>query len=213
MFRIFLNSISNALVKVFHPVFLFSWFFIFYLNSIKQEADIYTYFKVLGVTSVLPVAFAIIVLKDLHLIQHRKRLWAILFTGFCGIIVLLDGYFNETILLDNLFIVTCLISMILCQLMLFLLTFLDYKASLHAAGVGGILPYLIIIFISLSVDRNITIAQVSISIIAGFLIIRQRFISKSHTLPELIAGFMVGFLTSGMLLYFLYNLTKNGIGS
>ena len=73
-----------------------------------------------------------------------------------------------------------------------MLLFFNVKASMHLAGIGGLLMYLITL--SVHFEMNIIIA-ISLFICFAGLVASSRLYLKAHTKPELVIGLCIGLLS------------------
>ena len=73
-----------------------------------------------------------------------------------------------------------------------ILLYLNFKSSLHMAGISSLFMYLVCL--SIHFERNITIA-LSIVMLAMGLVATSRLYLKANNKAELIVGFVIGFLS------------------
>jgi len=77
------------------------------------------------------------------------------------------------------------------------LVILNFKVSLHQMGIAGVTMFIIALSVHFSINYLLEIAF--LFIINGW-VASSRLQTKSHNIPELVAGFFIGFLPQLMLL-------------
>ena len=205
-----IDKISNLLAKAFHPIFL-----VFYLSIvnifINQARPMIQRLEIAGVffvlTALLPILFVYFYNKgDMYLTDQKKRSLPLLVTTILYGLCFFFQYFS-----DNYIIFAMLLNFIIGLLALWLINFF-YKISLHGAGVGIIIVYLLFFSYGRIAKADYT-SLVSVAICAALLILvlRQRIVSGAHTPNEVVWGFFLGassvLLTAWLVTIYLFGLS------
>jgi len=196
-----LNHILKISSYLFHPIFIsFYGVSIYYLNTVKFYPPKYTLIRLAQVfilTVLIPILF-FRVLKKLHLInsimaekiEERKIPYTIAVALNLYISVFI--FTNNTPELHYFFVAITFTN--ICFL---LLSFLNYKASLHTAAISGLTMFTA----ALSIHYQIKIvALLGFLILANGLVTSSRLHLKAHTKTELIIGFILGFFPQFILM-------------
>lgn len=88
----------------------------------------------------------------------------------------------------------------ICFILTYILLYIGRKVSLHAAGIGGLIGFLL--FFSYHYKINL-IQLIIVSFILSGVIASARLQLKAHNMPEVIIGFLLG-LSTQLLTYSTY---------
>jgi hypothetical protein len=178
------------LAKVFHPLFLFFYFFVLVLLVEPGAPTGLEAWKLVGMaflfTVGFPLAFMLMFRKDFLLNHPKQRRGPLLFVLICNLALL--------ILLPTHKVApayTLLIANSLGLLGLYLINFF-FKISIHAAGITTFLIFLSFYLYDIVPHREMFFALVLVFIGLLFLVLRQRYVSGSHSLSQILAGMALG---------------------
>ena len=182
---------------VFHPIIIpiasALLYFIIIPNHIPKEIA----YRILGLifitTYILPVILLfflkkIKLIEDFYLNSIDERKFPV---TFFTVLSFLIGY----LLLKPDIINILAISFFACSLALavvYVLFFLKFKTSLHALALAGLIGFISII--SYEYKSNLLLMLIILFLLFG-IVSTSRLKLKAHTLPEVIIGFFVGFLS------------------
>ena len=179
---------------LFHPLWLSSYAMVFYFT---YSSFMYTYENILAkifativLTVFLPLLF-LVLLKPLRIIKSfrlnnvkERRIPLLFFTSISAFI--LNFIFDPiNFKIPFYFFSAVFFSGIIC----IILSFLNYKISLHTIGISSITTF-IIAFSLLYQTQTLTI--VCLSVFAMGWVISSRIAMKAHKLNELISGIILG---------------------
>ncbi|GGG54726.1 hypothetical protein GCM10011414_25690 [Croceivirga lutea] len=179
---------------IFHPLFIplggSVAFFLINPLSLDNEQKLRYLFPIFVLTIIIPIIFFFI-LKSLKLIssafapeiEERKYPLAL------NIIIILLLVFKVLPEYQITELYYFFLGLLLLSLTLLVLLFAKIKASIHMAGMGGLLLFLI--GLSIHFEINITIA-LSIFTLASGLVATSRLYTHAHSKPELLIGFTLG---------------------
>ncbi len=180
---------------LFHPVFMPLIGLLIILNSgiysveLPGEFKSYLYLMTGLCTLVLPLSFLPVLIyfqyvKEITIGERRERLIPLFFTTIC----FYAGYYFVSrfspVKVINLFLLSSTLVV-----MLLLIISLVWKISIHSAGIGGIMGLIFILSVSYSVDMTFFM---SAAILISGIIITARLVLNTHTLLELLAGYLLG---------------------
>lgn len=179
---------------IFHPLFIplggSVAFFLINPLSLDNEQKLRYLFPIFVLTIIIPIIFFFI-LKSLKLIssafapeiEERKYPLAL------NIIIILLLVFKVLPDYQITELYYFFLGLLLLSITLLVLLFAKIKASIHMAGMGGLLLFLI--GLSIHFEINITIA-LSIFTLASGLVATSRLYTHAHSKPELLIGFTLG---------------------
>lgn len=187
---------GNIIAKIFHPVFLFLYLLLIYYVIYRNRISLPLFLLSLVFTIALPIAFIYFTTDDIYLNDRKKRpipllATAALYFAFYWV----SGFFDIPYFL-NLY----LLSLSIGLFFLFLINF-KFKISLHGSGIGSFLPFVIFLASQSGFSAQFWVLS-GFSLLAAYLVLRQRLISNSHTFSEVICGFLLGFVISFAVLFF-----------
>lgn len=179
---------------IFHPLFIplggSTAFFLINPLSLENEQKLRYLFPILILTVIIPIIFFLI-LRSLKLIssifapeiEERKYPLAL---NTVIILLLIYKVLPEYQITELYYF---FLGLLLLSSTLLVLLFAKIKASIHMAGMGGLLLFLI--GLSIHFEINITIA-LSIFTLASGLVATSRLYTHAHSKPELLIGFTLG---------------------
>lgn len=179
---------------IFHPLWLSSYAMIFYFFyssfMFTYESMMAKLFAVIILTAFLPVLF-LILLKPLRIIDSfhlsvikQRRIPLLFFTAVTAFII---NYIFDPLQYKIPFYFFS--SVFFCGLISVILSFLNYKISLHAIGISCITCFIIGFCLLYQVHN---LALISLSIVATGWVISSRLALKAHSMDELISGIILG---------------------
>lgn len=190
--------VSRFLSYLFHPIFapLLSVFILFqlpvYLNYKYSEAfHHYIYLLFLLNLIIAPLLISLYfkkkgIIGSLEMPNVKERVIPYLVSGlFYGFTYYLLANINFPALYLEVFRSCCLAITILL-----VLSIVNFKASAHMTGAGGICGMLIVIAFFLELD--ITLLLIVFVLISG-LLASSRYALRAHSFTELLIGFLIGF--------------------
>ena len=176
---------GKVLAIVFHPVFLFFYLVIVLVAVDKHCSENWV---VLILTAFLftvlaPIIFTLFNQKNLFLPNKKQRFFPLLFGSVCYFFTLwlLQGFYLPDYL--GFFLISIALSS-------FILSFISlfWKISMHANGLGSVSG-----LIFSQMQSNIFYySLIALWALFVLIILTQRIVSKSHTIIEVIAGFVMG---------------------
>lgn len=189
---------------IFHPLFIpFGGALSFFLAApriFQEPADSSYLLPIFILTVVVPIIFFFI-LRNLKMISSifaptlDERKYPLLLSLIIYLLVLYKVIPKYQI--PELYFY--FLGLLLASMTLLLLVYLKVKASIHLMGMGSLLFFLVAL--SINFEINITIA-LSLFTLATGLVASSRLYMKAHTKPELLAGFLIGFLSQVLLIQF-----------
>lgn len=203
-----MNRLAQIASILFHPVFMpLAGLLIMYSSGIFL-ADISQQYKMILVllTVLTTVLMPLIMLPALIFLRHvqsfqlderRERLIPLFFTTICYfaahhlIYRFLDGV--------NLFSLFLLAATFLTLTLLAVSLF--WKVSLHTAGAGGITGLVAVLTWNYHTDMTLYAAM---AILVTGMLFSARMQLKAHTMVQLLAGFLLGFIMIFMILSFYF---------
>jgi hypothetical protein len=190
------GNTGNLIAKIFHPVFLFLYLLLIYYVIYGNGISLPLFLLSLLFTIALPIAFIYFTTDDIYLNDRKKRVLPLLITvSLYFVFYWVSGFFSIPY-----FLKLYLLSLSIGLFFLILINF-NFKISLHGSGIGSFLPF--VIFLAFQSGFGLQFWLLSgFSLFAAYLVLRQRLISNSHTLAEVISGFLLGFVISLSVLFF-----------
>lgn len=199
-----LKKILPIFSYIFHPIFI-SFYGIciyFWLSKIGiNSLSIILSIQVVILTILLPISIYFL-MKALGYLQsfteatiNERKYPLLLQSIFIFVLLKFSGLLEDLPAIYFFFL-----GGLIASLTAFILTFLNFKVSLHMIGISSLLSFTI----SLSVYLNIFIIPIiSVLIILVGNVASSRLYMKSHTIVELLAGTFIGCI-SQVLLWKLY---------
>jgi hypothetical protein len=201
-------KLSKILSTFFHPVFMPLFGLVVIFNSGIYESGLPVgYIKFLYIIvflcnvllplSIIPVLIYIKQIQNLEINERSERIIPLFFASMCFYI----GYYIVSVhsqsILVNLFMLSTTAVVVVV-----LLVSLFWKISIHMAGIGGITG--LIIILSYVYRADILILLCVVILISGILA-SARLASSSHSLLQVIAGYLLGLLgVLGLMFQFVF---------
>jgi hypothetical protein len=169
-----------------------------YSVELPGEFKNYLYLMTALCCLILPLSFLPVLIyfhhvKDITIGERRERLIPLFFTTICYY----AGYYFisrfSPVKVINLFLLSSTLVV-----MLMLIVSLFWKISIHSAGIGGITGLIVILSLTYSIDMTFFL---STAILVSGIIFTARLALNTHTLLQLIAGYLVGAVTVVGLLF------------
>ena len=185
-------------------LFLFMMFFASSLLSPIQQGSLFRLLLIIFfVTFVIP-AISIGTLRlsnfisDLALSSRRERILPFLFvTCFYGISTYM---FYAKLSINNMFFLVFATTTVLLLILTIITAF--WKISIHGAGIGGVLGFILAIGSAITIPHFS--AALSVIVILIGLVIYARLKLQAHTPNQVYGGVLLGFvICSGSMLFFL----------
>lgn len=189
---------------IFHPIFitlygvlLYIWLSDLGLNSLSLLLLI----QVVILTILLPLSIYYLLKATGHIKSfteatiNERKFPILLQATFLFLLLRFSGFVEELPALYFFFL-----GGLIASIIAFILTFLNFKVSLHMIGICSLLAFLISLFIYLSVA---IIPLIALVIVITGNVASSRLYMKSHNLTELFAGTLIG-LFSQVLLWRFY---------
>lgn len=194
-----MKSISHVISTVFQPLlmptygimllFVYTYFGVIYRHQFWQIVSPVILFSFAIPAILIYILFRIGIVSDLSLKIRRQRIYPYLIT-FLSYTVMIIFYYRMH--MPRWFMMIMVASVVI--MVIAILITLLWKISAHMFGIGGLIGGAMAV--SYFVERsNPYYMFMGLFIIAG-LVGTSRLILKRHTLPQVIAGFMLGFLVS-----------------
>ena len=200
-----LKKTAQIISVLFHPVltptlgFLLMFNSGFYFSFLSWEAKRYVLMVVLFSTGVLPLlSVALLALKpkfDLSMNKVSDRLMVLLFTAafyYLGFVLL------ERIKAYPVFKLV-MIASALVVIALLLISF-KWKISSHMAAIGGITGA--VLALAFRTGVNPVVSVLTLVLVAG-LTGSSRLIVQKNSLPQVVAGYFLGFTIVYLIIYFV----------
>lgn len=203
------NRLAHVISFVFHPLLMPTYLFLFiivFASTLMQPLPRESLFQVLTiifiVTFLIP-AISIGTLRlsnfisDLRLMDQKQRIIPFLFvTCFYGITAYM---FYSKLNINNLIFLIFLITATLLLLLTIITLF--WKISLHGAGIGGTIGFILALSFAYPIPHFAIILSGAI-VVAG-LIAYSRLSLNAHTPSQVYGGVMVGIGMCFTSLYFV----------
>ena len=204
--RYIATSISYALHPLLMPSLLFVILMVFLpeaLQPITGKITVYILLLIFITTFIIPI-FSILGLRTTMTISSmrlEKRSERILPFSFITIFYGLTTYlFHSKIEINDLILSIFIGATLLVALLTIITVF--FKISVHAAGAGSMLGYLLAI-IQLFPNQQMLGILIIIILISG-LVISARLYLNAHTSLEVYSGFFMGLTISFLSIYLLF---------
>ena len=194
-----MKSISHVISTVFQPLlmptygimllFVYTYFGVIYRHQFWQIVSPVILFSFAIPAILIYILFRIGIVSDLSLKIRRQRIYPYLITFLSYTVMII---FYHRMHMPRWFMMIMVASVVI--MVIAILITLLWKISAHMFGIGGLIGGAMAV--SYFVERsNPYYMFMGLFIIAG-LVGTSRLILKRHTLPQVIAGFMLGFLVS-----------------
>lgn len=189
-----IHSILKLGSYIFHPLWLSTYAMVFYFSyssfMFTYESMMAKLFAVIILTVFIPILFFVL-LKPLQIINSfhlkgvkQRRIPLLFFTAISAFII---NYIFDPLHYKIPFYFFS--AVFFCGLFSILLSFLNYKISLHAIGVSSISCFIIGFCLVYQVQ---SLFLISLSIIATGWVLSSRLLMKAHTIDELVSGVILG---------------------
>ena len=199
------EKISKFISILFHPVLIptYGYFLLFnsgfYFSMLTWEAERFVLMVVFFATGVLPVlSVSILALNpkfDLTMENSRDRIFPLLSSAVF--------YYLGSVLLGRMkafpVFKLFLIASVLVIIALFFISF-KWKISNHMAAIGGVTGT--IFALSFRSGANPILTVLAVVFVSG-LVGTARLILKKHNLKQIVAGYLLGFLTLYFVIFFI----------
>lgn len=199
-----LKKILPLFSYVFHPIFITLYGVLLYIllsdlgfNSLSLLLLI----QVVILTILLPLSVYYLLKATGHVKSfteatiNERKFPILLQATFLFLLLKFSGFIEELPALYFFFL-----GGLIASIIAFVLTFLNFKVSLHMIGVCSLLAFVISLFIYLNKDL---IALIALMIVIVGNVASSRLYMKSHNYTELFAGALIG-LFSQVLLWRFY---------
>ena len=199
-----LKKILPLFSYVFHPIFITLYGVLLYIllsglgfNSLSLLLLI----QVVILTILLPLSVYYLLKATGHVKSfteatiNERKFPILLQASFLFLLLKFSGFIEELPALYFFFL-----GGLIASIIAFVLTFLNFKVSLHMIGVCSLLAFVISLFIYLNKDL---IALIALMIVVVGNVASSRLYMKSHNYTELFAGALIG-LFSQVLLWRFY---------
>jgi len=199
-----LNRLLNSISYIFHPLFLpFFGVCIYYSFTFNYHTVEYIQsrvFQLFILTIVIPLLI-FRVLKKLQLssslmmenVKERRFPYII---GVALNLYITQYVFKENVALELHYFFA---GITFSSITFLILSYLNYKASLHTAAISGLTMFIAALSIHLQVNLIILI---SILIFSNGLVASSRLHLKAHNTLELIIGFIIGLAPQFMMMIY-----------
>lgn len=196
--------LAKVVSYLFHPVFmpLLGVLLIFnsgiYVAEVPLEFKRFVYAMVILCTTVLPLTLlpAFYIFRSVGKItpnEKQQRIIPLFFTTICFFM----GYFMlarySPVKLINLFLFSCAVVALGTLLISFF-----WKISLHMAGIGGLIAMIAVISLTYTVDMTVYLSG---ALLVAGIIASSRLALQEHSIYQVMAGFLVGFLFVGAIMF------------
>ena len=199
-----LKKILPLFSYVFHPIFITLYGVLLYIllsglgfNSLSLLLLI----QVVILTILLPLSVYYLLKATGHVKSfteatiNERKFPILLQATFLFLLLKFSGFIEELPALYFFFL-----GGLIASIIAFVLTFLNFKVSLHMIGICSLLAFVISLFIYLNKDL---IALIALMIVIVGNVASSRLYMKSHNYTELFAGALIG-LFSQVLLWRFY---------
>ncbi|HXA03106.1 MAG TPA: hypothetical protein VNW99_14020 [Cytophagaceae bacterium] len=212
---LFYRGLSNLISVMLHPLImptilfiLISYFLPIAINPVNDEGKRYLIGLVFITTFVFPIfitlTFLLIIKKefsfaDLFMEKNNERFLPFISTGMLYIGITWVMY--DTLRLNSVLILV--MSGITCTVLLVSLITYFWKISAHAAGISGVLGFLI--HFSVRYPENNLIIPICVMIFLSGLLFSARLNLRTHTNAQVYFGGLLGFSVSFLIMYVSFN--------
>ena len=194
-----MKSIAHIISTVFQPLlmpaygvmllFVYTYFRVIYMHQFWQIVTPAILFSFFLPAILIGLLYRLGIISDLSLKARHERLYPYLITLFSYSVMI---FFYYRMHMPKWFMMNMVASVVI--MIIAILINLSWKISAHMIGIGGLIGGAM--SISYFVERsNPYYMFMGLFIIAG-LVGTSRLILKRHTLSQVIAGFLLGFMVS-----------------
>ena len=191
---------------IFHPLWLSTYAMIYYFIYVNfmftYESMVAKVLAVILLTVFIPIFF-LILLKPLKLIDSlelkvtkQRRIPLLFFTTISAFII--NYIFDPVHYKIPFYFFT---AVFVCGLVCVILTFLNYKISLHATAISSFATFIISFSVYYHIDN---LWMISLVIFAIGWVVSSRLFMKAHKFHELISGILLGLLSQLVFLKFWF---------
>ena len=196
----FLSTVLSPLLMPTYGVFLVLWVSV--LCLLPYGTRVAVLLICMGITCILPLIFLSVLrhfklVKNLHVDIREQRLIPYLFTVLCYAVAAYYLYYCHSPQWFVMFMVGSAIAVLLMALIN-----LKWKVSAHMAGIGGIVALVYQLHVQGLSAFDLLWLLCFIIIVAGALG-SARLALRRHTLWQVLAGVVVGFLSVSLTMRFL----------
>ena len=196
----FLSTVLSPLLMPTYGVFLVLWVSV--LCILPYGTRVAVLLICMGITCILPLIFLSVLrhfklVKNLHVDIREQRLIPYLFTVLCYAVAAYYLYYCHSPQWFVMFMVGSAIAVLLMALIN-----LKWKVSAHMAGIGGIVALVYQLHVQGLSAFDLLWLLCFIIIVAGALG-SARLALRRHTLWQVLAGVVVGFLSVSLTMRFL----------
>lgn len=192
---------------IFHPLWLPTYAMLYYFFHVSfmftYENMLAKILAVILLTVFIPIFF-LILLKPLRIIDSfhlknvkQRRIPLLMFSTISAIII---NYIFDPIHYKIPFYFFS--AIFFCGLVCIMLSFLNYKISLHALGISSLVSYLIGFSLYYHIDN---LWLICLSILALGWVISSRIFMKAHKIHELLSGLALGVISQIIFMQYWFN--------
>lgn len=195
----FLSTILTPLLMPTYGVFLTLWVSV--LCLLPYGTRVTVLLMCMGITCILPLIFLSVLhhfklVKDLHVELREQRLIPYLFTAVCYVVAAYYLYYRHSPQWFVMFMGGSALTVFVMAMIN-----LKWKISAHMAGIGGIIALIYQIHIQGLSAFDLFWTLCIIVLFAG-LLGSARMVLKRHSLWQVLAGVVVGFLCVSLTMRF-----------
>jgi hypothetical protein len=189
---------------IFHPLWLSTYAMVFYFFyssfMFTYESMLAKLFAILILTVFLPILFLVLlkplrVIENFHLSTAKERRIPLLF--FTAITAFILNYIFDPLHFKIPFYFFS--AVFFSGLVSIILSFLNYKISIHAIGISSITCFIIAFSLFYQIQGLFIIC---LSILATGWVLSSRMVMKAHSIDELISGLILGVLSQLVFIQF-----------
>jgi hypothetical protein len=212
---LFYRGLSNLISVLLHPLImptilfiLISYFLPIAINPVNDEGKRYLIGLVFITTFIFPIfitlTFMLMIKKefsfaDLFMEKNNERFLPFISTGMLYIGITWVMY--DTLRLNSVLILV-MSGITLTVLLVSLITYF-WKISAHAAGISGVLGFLI--HFSIRYPENHLMIPICVMFLLTGLLYSARLNLRSHTSAQVYLGGLLGFSVSFLIMYISFN--------
>lgn len=195
----FLTTALSPLLMPTYGIFLALWVSVLCLQPYGTRVSILL--VCMGITCIIPLIFLSVLrhfklIKDLHVEIREQRLFPYLFTALCYLVAAYFLYFRHQPQWFVMFMVGSAVAVLLMALIN-----LKVKISAHMAGIGGVVALIYQIHV-LGLSAFNLLWLLCLSVIMAGALGSARLAMKRHDMWQILAGFVVGFLSVSLTMRF-----------
>lgn len=199
----FNKVISYVIHPIVIPIIGTIIYFIILPKHTPRQTELLVISSIFFGTYVIPLFFLLTlksskVIESLHLENTQERKFPIMF--FISISILISTLLKR---LPNIMELSLFFyGMTLALVIVYLLLYIKFKASLHMIGIGGLIGFFV--FFSYEFQINLLLFIAFLFLIAG-VIASSRLKLKAHSLKEIYWGVLIG-IVSEFAVYIFYSI-------